>query len=100
MAEQQKTRSTYRLKILTYEELSDIYGLPVFDDEERDYYFTLTTEQEQAMQTLRGLKSQVFFCLQLAYFKVKQRFFVFDLSEVTDDLHYLLGQILSRGELG
>ena len=38
-----------RLKILTEEELSDIYGLPSFDDEERGYYFTLTTEQEQAM---------------------------------------------------
>ncbi len=90
MAEQQNTRSSYRLKILTEEELADIYGLPLFDEEERDYYFTLTSEQEQIMETLRGLKSQVFFCLQLAYFKAKQRFFVFGLSDATDDFQYLL----------
>lgn len=73
MAERQNTRSSYRLKILTEEEFTDIYGLPVFDEQERDYYFTLTTEQEQAMQSLRGLKSQVIFCLQLAYFKANTK---------------------------
>ena len=79
-----------RLSILHSEELADIYGLPAFDSEERDLYFTLSIQEEQHLQTLHTVKSRVVFCLQLAYFKAKQLFFSFDLAEVAEDLHYVL----------
>ena len=90
-----------RLSILSSEELADIYDLPVFDAEERDVYFTLSSQEARCLQDLHTLKSRVIFCLQLGYFKAKQLFFSFDLAEVAEDLQHILdryfvGQVLSN----
>lgn len=42
------------------------------------------------MQVLRSIRSQAYFVLQLGYFKAKHRFFTFDISEVVEDLQYVL----------
>lgn len=81
-----------RLSILNSEELADIYDLPVFDSEERDLFFTLSSHEAQCLHNLHTVKSQVSFCLQLGYFKAKQLFFSFDFSDVSEDLQYVLNR--------
>ena len=78
-----------RLDILTTKEIQALYGLPRFDREERDIYFTLDPLEEQVLDEFRMLVAKICFILQLGYFKAKRQFFVFDLQAVTDDAAYI-----------
>lgn len=79
-----------RLTILTAKEMQAIYGLPQFTDEERLAYFTLDSREQSALKRIRTLTANVYFILQLGFFKAKRQFFVFDLRSVADDVAYIL----------
>lgn len=79
-----------RLKILNEEELENIYGRPCFTFEERTTYFLLSQPEKDFLELFRSAKSQVYFILQLGYFKAKHLFFTFDLNEVEEDVKYIL----------
>src|SRR5262245_52449423 len=81
-----------RLQILDADEIEALYGRPRFTPDDRIQYFTLTQPERDAHACLRSLPSQLYFMLQLAYFKAKQLFFTFTFAEVADDPHYLLAQ--------
>lgn len=78
-----------RLVILSQDEADALYGLPRFTQEERDEYFTLSTEEKAALEQLHSHKSRLFFILQLGYFKARLMFFVFNLAEVEEDVAYI-----------
>ena len=80
-----------RLRILGDDEIDVLYGRPRFTPDERVHYFALSPPEKEALQTLRSVKSQAYFVLQLGYFKAQSLFFTFDLHEVHEDLHYILG---------
>ena len=61
-----------RLKILEADEIETVYGLPVFDDEDRAFYFTLTPPEKATLSQLHGMKSSVCYILQLGYFKARR----------------------------
>jgi TnpA family transposase len=77
-----------RLTILTPKEIQALYGLPQFNEEEREIYFTLDPLEKHQFDQLRNLAASVYFILQLGYFKAKKQFFM--LSEVSDDVTYIL----------
>ena len=79
-----------RLRILSDDEIEVIYGRPRFTDEERQEHFSLSQPERELLQELRSIRSRAYFALQLGYFKAKHLFFTFDLSEVQDDLGYVL----------
>lgn len=79
-----------RLKILSDDEIHRLYSRPIFPHQERVQYFTLSHVEKEVLQTLRSIKSKVYFILQLGYFKSKQLFFQFKLSEVKEDIQYIL----------
>lgn len=81
-----------RLRILGQDEIEALYGRPRFTPEERAEYFALAAPEIELLQSLRSVKSQAYFVLQLGYFKVKRRFFIFDLHEVKDDLAHVLAR--------
>jgi TnpA family transposase len=81
-----------RLGILGDDELDAIYGRPRFTHDERQNYFYLSQPEKELLHTLRSIKSQAYFVLQLGYFRAKQLFFTFDLYEVEEDLRYVLTQ--------
>lgn len=87
--EQSEQTETKRLKILEAEEIEAIYGLPVFDDEERAAYFTLSPAERTVLLQLRGVKSAIYYILQLGYFKARRQFFTFSLEQVIADAHYV-----------
>ncbi len=88
-----------RLKILSNEELEAIYGRPQFTQEERHSYFSLSQPEKELLEMLRSTKSQVYFILQLGYFKAKNLFFKFDLHEVEEDFRYVLEQYFNNDKI-
>lgn len=78
-----------RLKILEADEIETVYGLPVFDDEDRAFYFTLTPPEKATLSQLHGMKSSVCYILQLGYFKARRQFFLFNLQQVMADAQYV-----------
>lgn len=81
--------ASHRLSILTSEEIEDIYGLPRFTDENRRFYFDLSTTG-QAIVNKHTSSIAVHLILQLGYFKAKQQFFDYAIETVWDDVRYLL----------
>lgn len=74
------------LKILSPKEVDELYGLPAFDELQREEYFYLNEPERLAMLSLRGLAAKVYFILQLGYFKAKQQFYIFTFTEVQADV--------------
>lgn len=78
-----------RLTILSADEIEALYSRPTFTEEERDIYFTLAPPEAAFLSQLKTIPSQVYFILQLGYFKARHRFFVFTFSEVATDAAYI-----------
>ena len=86
MSVRQTDAEQKRLGILGDDELDAIYGRPHFTHEERQNYFSLSLPEKELLCTLRSVKSQAYFVLQLGYFKAKQLFFTF---ECINELQYI-----------
>lgn len=79
-----------RIKILTDSEVHEIYGFPVFTDEEREVYFSLSQIEKRELNTLSSLGAKMYFNLQLGYFKAKQLFFNPDNNDAKADITFIL----------
>lgn len=88
-----------RLRILGDDEIEALYGRPRFTDEERVQAFGLAQEERALLQELRSLRSQIYFILQLGYFKAKRLFFMFDLQETTADVQYIREQYFPNEQI-
>ena len=90
MAEEKSHKAgTKRLRILETDEIEAVYGLPVFDDEDRTFYFSLSPPEKALLSQLHGYKSYLYYILQLGYFKARQQFFVLNLQQVSIDAYYV-----------
>jgi hypothetical protein len=78
-----------RLKILEADEIEAVYGLPVFDDDDRAFYFALSPPERAILSQLHGPKSSIYYIMQLGYFKARRQFFVFNLQQVAADAQYV-----------
>lgn len=84
-----------RLNILTPAEITELYGLPQFGDEERRHYFDMSAQERQVVEGRRSAAG-IFLALELGYFKAKRQFFDFTPAQVTPDLRYLAQHFFSR----
>jgi len=80
---------TKRLKILDADEIEAVFGLPIFADDDRAFYFSLLPPEKALLSQLHGHKSYIYYILQLGYFKARQQFFVFDQEQVAADANYV-----------
>src|SRR6185369_14135283 len=85
-----------RLQILDDEEIEALYGRPVFTADERTQYLTLTQPEQESLALFGLVHTQIYFLLQLAYFKAKQQFFAFTLDEVEDDVQAIMAQFFPQ----
>lgn len=85
-----------RLKILADQKIEDLYGRPRFNYEERERYFSLTTEERTIADSHHNLARRVLFILQLGYFKAKTLFFNFEFDDVREDVRHTLQQYYPR----
>lgn len=92
-----------RLKILGKDEIQTIFELPQFNHDERFLYFSLTEAEKEFLKQSRSLNAQVYFILQLGYFKARHIFFNFEFEEVRDDIEFVVrsyfpGQKINFGQ--
>ena len=79
---------SHRLSILSKSEIHALYGIPVFNDADREHYFDMSpAEMASAQARTQGLG--VFQALELGYFKSKRQFFNFQTIDVQADLHHI-----------
>ena len=83
-----KKSNSNRLNILTSAEITELYGLPRFDDGERRHYFDMSQQEYQVVEKRRPAVG-IFLALELGYFKAKRQFFIFTPAQVMSDLRYL-----------
>lgn len=81
---------SHRLSILSDDEIEDLYGLPRFTDDDRQLYFDLSSVEKAAAGDIRRASVAAHLILELGYFKAKRQFFAFELSEVENDLLYII----------
>jgi len=81
-----------RLKILGDDEIEAIYGIPHFTHEERIEYFSLSPSEKAILEQFHSVKSQIYFIIQLGYFKASHLFFIFSIREVYEDARYIQQQ--------
>src|SRR5258708_28516153 len=79
-----------RLHILNNEEIEALYGRPCLSGEDRTNVFTLTQPEKDLLASFTQIPIQLYFLLQLGYFKAKQLFFTFVFDDVVEDVTYLL----------
>jgi hypothetical protein len=66
--------SPSRIKLLSDQEIDDIYAIPEFNKDERSLYFSLTDEEILSVKKYRTVKLKIHFIRLLGYFKAKQQF--------------------------
>lgn len=78
-----------RLKILSKNEIQTIFELPNFTHDERLLYFSLTEKEKEFLNQSRSINTQIYFVLQLGYFKARHTFFTFEFENVSEDVEYV-----------
>ncbi|SRR5581483_665681 len=81
-----------RLHILGDEEIEALYGRPCLSGEDRTKAFTLTQPEKDPLASFTPISLQLYFLLQLGYFKAKQLFFTFTFDDVIEDVTYFLAR--------
>lgn len=85
--------STKRLSILNENEIHELFGRPVFSNDDRATYFSLEQSEQFTFESLRYSSTRLLFVLQLGYFKASRRFFTFSWDDVQEDVNYLLRHV-------
>ena len=85
-----KTENIKRIRLLSDDEINDLYSLPNLNAKEHDLYLTLNNKEYEIIDSSSNDITWIYFVLQLGYFKAKQQFYLFKLEDVKDDLEYIL----------
>lgn len=78
-----------RLSILSAQEITDLYGLPRFTEEDRRLYFDLSPGERATVDAVHTTSAAIHLALQLGYFKATRRFFVSARQAVHEDLEHI-----------
>lgn len=85
--------SSKRLTILSQAEKEALYGVPDFDDFQREEFFAFTAKEYAVADRRKGAVERLHCLIQIGYFKAKQDFFDFSDSCVpTEDIAFLLSR--------
>lgn len=80
------------LSILSDAEQEALYGLPDLDDAQRLEFLALDESELALVNNRKGLHTQIFCILQIAYFKARHLFFRLGWNEVKDDCDFVLSR--------
>ncbi len=79
-----------RFALLSPAEIEELYTRPRLNDEQRQYFFTLSEADYTAINTYRNKKSRIYFILQLGYFRAGKQFYDFQFEDVETDFAYVV----------
>ena len=63
-----------RIAVLSLSEARELYSVPPLNPHEQDYFFTLTEDEQAAVNRLNLPRNQIHLILILGYFKIKKAF--------------------------
>lgn len=78
-----------RLSVLSLPEVQDLYSVPNFSEDERQYFFTLTDEELEIVNRLHLPRNRIHLILMLGYFKVKPVCLIYRWKDIVDDYCYI-----------
>lgn len=82
-----------RLTILTQQEIDSLYAIPILDDEERLFLFSLDNEDRAVLDTLgNDTARKVDYILQLGYYRAVGYLFLFSSQKVKSDVEFIMRQ--------
>ncbi len=84
------SKTPKRLYILDDQEIEALYARPLFTEDDRIQAFMLTQSEKDLLASFSPIHVQLYFILQLGYFKAKQLFFTFTFHDVANDVTHLL----------
>ena len=90
---------TRRLRILTTNEINDLYARPEFTEDERMCFFELNSNEQKILDANMSNAAIVDVIIRLGYFKQKHQFFNFKLTEVYEDVKHILNRYFPRSTL-
>jgi TnpA family transposase len=79
-----------RVKILNESDVTELYGLPSFNQSDQEFYFALNAREHEVFASRDTVHSKMYFVLLLGYFKNKPISVDFNFTEVRKDLEYIL----------
>lgn len=94
MYKPQKTRIT----LLSNAEIDELYSLPIFNEEDRYVFFSLSSSDYKLLDEYRTQRLKVYFILQLGYFRATQQFYNFKFEDVWSDVSYLIAKYFSQSK--
>lgn len=83
-----------RIKILTQAEESDLYGPPIFNEDEQRYFFSLNDPEIRSIRRLNNRESQCMCIVLLGYFKSKPVTIQPKYHTIKHDIQYVADNIL------
>jgi TnpA family transposase len=78
-----------RFNLLSDTEIQEIYARPIFNEDQRQCFFSLKESDYLVLNNYRRRKAKLYFILQLGYFRANQQFHDFRLEEVKKDTLYI-----------
>lgn len=78
-----------RIQILTDQEIHELYSRPVFNQSEREEYFSVDPRIEKVLSTLSKVETRIYLLLLIGYFRAKPVVPKFRLRDVKQDVDYL-----------
>jgi TnpA family transposase len=92
MNKSQKTR----INLLSNAEIEELYGIPVFNEQDRDNFFALSNNDWKLLNSYRTQKLKIYFILQLGYFRATRQFYSFRFEDVLEDTLYVLSKYFDQ----
>ena len=81
--------SSGRLYILSSDEINELFGIPYFNQEERELYFSLTSIEHRLMIKYETISHRVHFILLLGYCKAQNNLFILNQNTPRTDIEYI-----------
>ena len=83
------TSHSNRLSILAAPEIQDLYSIPKLNEQEQEYFFTLTDQELATVNRLNSARNRIHLILMLGYFRIKRVCLVYQWHEIVDDYYYV-----------
>lgn len=81
------------LRILSVNQEKELYGIPIYSQQEREAYFEINQEIRSYLSSFSSLQSKILFILQLGYFRSRHTFWpIDDLLKNKEDLNFICDQ--------
>lgn len=87
-----------RINILSKYEYDQYYSIPIFENNEREEIFNFDEEEIFYIESLKSINSKISAILQIAYFKVKYRFFNLKINNsiIKRDIIYIINKFFEN----